>query len=485
MYRHVKLQWYCQNIESLSGYSDEARVMVKGLEDLQVDVVVVGSPRKKNTCRFRQLSTIDPLHPIVYHTYRHNNYQLKPGMYSMVRTMLEVSQIPLCWVHHFNQMDEVWVPNTFNRQIFARSGVDKNRIFVIPSPMELTNPASIPPFRLESKKPFKFLTLFDYKVRERKGLDILLKAYCNTFSSQDGVCLIVKSKTSLKELEHEYSLPDPHAEIEVINKIFSREELLGVYRACDCFLLPSRGEGIGRTIMDAMMMNVPVITTNWGGQTDYLDEHNALLIDYQLQHVQEKHYLKFPGYYGAKWSEPSLEHLQRILKRVVTDKQLRERLSKQAQGDIQKFSKISVCGKILDRCRYPLPTAEKNIRPGTIWNHLFPVYFPRIETLDQVQKRHKLDQARTLYHIALLGRAPALKRALQVLTKQADIGITIIRNPFDNTGSKLPGHYSILPLESMVGKVDTVILADNIQHISQLYQYVLNTMDTHPVYVFS
>jgi glycosyltransferase involved in cell wall biosynthesis len=42
-----------------------------------------------------------------------------------------------------------------------------------------------------------------------------------------------------------------------------------MYKAADAFVLPSHGEGWGRPIMEAMSMGLPVIATNWSGQTAY------------------------------------------------------------------------------------------------------------------------------------------------------------------------------------------------------------------------
>ena len=42
-------------------------------------------------------------------------------------------------------------------------------------------------------------------------------------------------------------------------------ELPSLYLAVDAFVLPSRGEGWGRPVMEAMAMGLPSIATNWSG----------------------------------------------------------------------------------------------------------------------------------------------------------------------------------------------------------------------------
>jgi glycosyltransferase involved in cell wall biosynthesis len=46
------------------------------------------------------------------------------------------------------------------------------------------------------------------------------------------------------------------------------------------FVLASHGEGWGRPIAEAMAMEVPVIATNWSGQTDYMNSKNRWLVLY-------------------------------------------------------------------------------------------------------------------------------------------------------------------------------------------------------------
>ena len=52
-----------------------------------------------------------------------------------------------------------------------------------------------------------------------------------------------------------------------------------LYRAADCFVLPTRGEGFGRPLLEAMAAGVPVIATRWGGHTDFLDDQHAYLVE--------------------------------------------------------------------------------------------------------------------------------------------------------------------------------------------------------------
>ena len=43
----------------------------------------------------------------------------------------------------------------------------------------------------------------------------------------------------------------------------------------DAFVLPTRGEGWGRPVMEAMAMGLPVIVTNFSGTTAFISSSTA------------------------------------------------------------------------------------------------------------------------------------------------------------------------------------------------------------------
>lgn len=52
-----------------------------------------------------------------------------------------------------------------------------------------------------------------------------------------------------------------------------------LYHAMDCFVLATRGEGWGLPLQEAMAMGIPTIGTNWGGNLEFMNTNNSLLID--------------------------------------------------------------------------------------------------------------------------------------------------------------------------------------------------------------
>lgn len=458
------MQWFCQNIYAHSGYSDEARLFIDGLRERGVDVTLLGKDKRRGTGTYRFAQKIDPRAPVVYHTYRHSTYEPGVHHYNIGRTMLEVSRIPLAWVQRLNRLDEVWVPGDFNFRSFLQSGVGRQRLFIVPGPLDLSPAAEAAVFTVNTKKRFKFFSLFNYDVRHRKGLDILLDAFCRAFTASQDVCLVIKTRASLGELERDYRLPSDHPEIIVIDALLERRELLALYRAVDCLVLPSRGEGVGRPFLDAMMMGVPIIATGWGGQRDFLNEGNAFLIDYRLVGVAERFYLKYPGFYGSQWAEPDRGDLIRKMRQVFKNPAAAGPKMAQARKDVERFDKQHIAGIILERLARPLERTTLVPSPPALAERLYPLYYPGLKSMAEVAHRNRQAFLKPVRSLALVGKGHALRRALHFLQPKVKIEMGIPR----------PGQ-----------PVDILVMAETLKDVEPTFYEVREKIDSLPIYLFA
>ncbi|MGE5458632.1 MAG: glycosyltransferase, partial [Methanococcaceae archaeon] len=208
----------------------------------------------------------------------------------------EFGSLPKKWVEVFStQVDELWVPSSYVRDVYISSGVPAERVFVVPNGFDekKLNPKN-KPYKLKTKKKFKFLfvggTIF------RKGIDILLEAYLKGFAKSDNVCLVIKDmggdsfykgqtfREKIEEIRKQKNAP----EIEYIDKILSDKELAGLYTACDVLVHPYRGEGFGLPILEAMASGTPAIVTNGGACLDFCNENNSILVEAEKKFFPDK-----------------------------------------------------------------------------------------------------------------------------------------------------------------------------------------------------
>lgn len=208
----------------------------------------------------------------------------------------EFGYLPKDWANVFsNEVDEMWVPSTYVKNVYIKSGIPAERVVVVPNGINSTqfNP-DVEQYKLKSNKNFKFLfvggTIF------RKGIDILLEVYINTFSSQDDVCLVIKDfggdsfyqGKNVKEIIAELKQNPKHPEIEYIDSILSEKELAGLYKASDVLVHPYRGEGFGIPIIEAMACGTPAVVTNGGACLDFCNSENSFLVDAELIRYDRK-----------------------------------------------------------------------------------------------------------------------------------------------------------------------------------------------------
>src|SRR5690606_25570307 len=108
-------------------------------------------------------------------------------------TMFETDRLPAGWAAACNGMDEVWLPSTFNRETFTRAGVEPTKLQVIPFGLDTAvyNPATVTPLDIPGRRGFTFLSVFQWS--QRKGWDILIKAYLQAFTAADEVCLVIRA----------------------------------------------------------------------------------------------------------------------------------------------------------------------------------------------------------------------------------------------------------------------------------------------------
>ncbi len=263
--------------------------------------------------------TIIPYEPDTFDFTQNDKYNLlasKDIRYKQEPSK-NISQLPYCWIRHqwppkteapkgakwiimqpwefsclrkdfadlFAQADEIWTPSNFSRISFINSGIDGNKIQVIPNGInpDIFSPSGLK-YNLNSQKKVKLLfvggTIF------RKGIDLLLRAFVRVFNSSDDICLVIKDiggktfykgQTSFKmieEIQHLANAP----EIIYIDDELSEYEMAALYRACDVFVSPYRGEGFSLPTLEAMACGLPVIVTEGGPTDDFVDEAFSLKV---------------------------------------------------------------------------------------------------------------------------------------------------------------------------------------------------------------
>jgi glycosyltransferase involved in cell wall biosynthesis len=238
----------------------------------------------------------------------------KEGAWVMIQPW-EFGGIPAQWVAPMRELvDELWVPTSWVRDCYIKSGVPAEKVVVVPNGVDTTRfTPEGPHFQLRTSKRFKFLFLGG--TIQRKGIDVLLEAYRHAFSATDEVCLVIKGQAGMTYQGTELDAiladlaKDPNCpEIEYRVDALDEAALVSLYRACDAFVLPYRGEGFGLPIAEAMACGLPVIVTGRGAAMDFVTEEWAYLVKSEPRSVPTVDQFRAPlcGFWLEEPDEASL-----------------------------------------------------------------------------------------------------------------------------------------------------------------------------------
>jgi glycosyltransferase involved in cell wall biosynthesis len=164
--------------------------------------------------------------------------------------------------------------NRDKRIIIERLGIlgsilDADRISVIPTSIDFDDYNLSEAGLEKSKLVIGTVGRID---THHKGLDNLIKALAKVKSNNYELWVIGDGPdlSKLKTIANESGLP--------IKFLGYKKELSKYYTSMDIFIQPSRSEGFGRTVKEAMYFSLPVIGSDVGGIPDQIDDGiNGLL----------------------------------------------------------------------------------------------------------------------------------------------------------------------------------------------------------------
>lgn len=187
----------------------------------------------------------------------------------------------------------------------------------------------------ERKNPIGVLNAFSQFARNRVDVKLVLKTVnCNTDSD---------NKKLIEDFVQQNSLQD---KIVFINDTLTRDEMITIINAMDCYISLHRSEGLGVGMMEAMYLGLPVIATAYGGNMDFMNDENAFLVPYSKVAVKNDF---GPYKAGWMWAEPDIDIAKKYMEDVYNNHDLAKEKGLNGQKTIiEQYNLLKIQKDIFD-----------------------------------------------------------------------------------------------------------------------------------------
>ncbi len=206
--------------------------------------------------------------------------------------------------------DSIVAVSNFLKNEIVKMGVPGENIRVIHNGLAIQEQLESEEFQLQGSGP---LITFIGNLVPQKGVDILLRSIVEVEKTMPDVRVVIigegKEESRLKDLAKELKLKEVHF-------LGKRKDLLSVLEKSSLLVLPSREEGFGMVLLEAMHMGVPVVASDTGG------------IPEVVKHLQN----------GILVERENPEALSKGITTALTDGDLRERIIRNGKETVELFS---------------------------------------------------------------------------------------------------------------------------------------------------
>jgi glycosyltransferase involved in cell wall biosynthesis len=263
-------------------------------------------------------------------------------------TVWETTQLPPEWLGFKESYKGIFTPSNWVREVFEAAGY--HDVKYLPHGVETDvfhqwGPA----WRLFEEKTYLWLS----HNQHRKGLDVLLNAWARFFPANPRARLAIVGTGVLECLGQEPAAtrhwknfiiaeyPDQGITLREVVTPLTTDELASLYRGVDFLIVPSRSEGFGFTVAEAMSSGTLVIFPDYAGTREFGFE-GALML--RGRESPADYSDKGFGKIGSWW-EPDVDHLVSLLHEAQTmDLATRRDLANRAARNIrQKFTWRDTC----------------------------------------------------------------------------------------------------------------------------------------------
>lgn len=246
------------------------------------------------------------------------------GWRRIAHAVLESTRFPKPHLRRLEKLDMLWAPSQWGRDLLESAGLPSRKLRVVPEGVDTD--VFVPPEAGERDDDiFRFLSIGKWE--KRKGGAELVRAFSTEFRRSEPVELVMHCDTFWprpvdfrEEIASETARVGARCPRIVPSGQLSLPNLVKLMQRSHAFVLPTRAEGWGLPILEAMACALPCIVTGYSGLTEFANEQNCYLIRVKEMCKVEDSEFYDPRYDWGEWAQPDLDHLRHLMRYVYENR---------------------------------------------------------------------------------------------------------------------------------------------------------------------
>jgi glycosyltransferase involved in cell wall biosynthesis len=242
----------------------------------------------------------------------------------------EMAEVPPEWRPAIACVNQVWVPSRFTAA--ALEPLLPGRVRIVPPPVAALPPVASNATRADFGVPEDAVVILaSFNLASsfvRKNPFAAIAAFRGAFGDRRDRILVLKishpehAPADFARLTHMAQA----ANIRIDTRTLPPDDRHALTACADIVLSLHRGEGFGLVLAEAMLLGKPVIATGWSGNTDFMDNTNAVLVPYRLAPARDDRLV-----YRGLWAEPDVARAAEILRTLADDPATRHAIGERAR----------------------------------------------------------------------------------------------------------------------------------------------------------
>lgn len=266
--------------------------------------------------------------------------------------------LPTGFAKSYHHCDYLISPSNFGKDIYLNAGIPEDVIKVIPHGIDINQYRKTSTVKINTDKKYKILANIA-QLHLRKNIPGLLEAYGKAFNKNDDVSLILKTKEKKPTQQFEIQFPEvlkafkskypKHAEVKIYSNFI--EDMSDLYRSVDSVYTMAHCEGFYMPGLEAMAAGKLNIAPKYGGQLDFLNEDNSLLINGKEERADPKS-MYWESNPNAIWFKPSVESAAEKLQYSYQNYEvLNQKIEQQKEKVYEEYGWDKIAKQMTDLCK--------------------------------------------------------------------------------------------------------------------------------------